>query len=155
MELILKETIDTLGQEGDIVKVKEGYGRNYLLPQGKAVPANEANRAALARNQAAIQARLDAKQQEAEQLAKKLTGITLTINQLAGTDERLFGSVTTADLAAELEELNISVDKRQILLAEPIKNLGEYTVAVKVGFQMTTDIQVRVTPEIEAETEEA
>ncbi|MBC8209340.1 MAG: 50S ribosomal protein L9 [Desulfobulbaceae bacterium] len=146
MELILKETLDNLGQEGEIVKVKPGYGRNYLLPQGKAVMANAANRSIFERNQAAILARIEGKRIVAEQLAKKLTGITITINQLAGTDERLFGSVTSADLSEKLAELNIVVDRKNILLTDPIKTLGDFTVPVKVGFQMTTDIQVSVTP---------
>ena len=146
MELILKETLDNLGQEGEIVKVKPGYGRNYLLPQGKAVMANAANRSIFERNQAAILARIEGKRIVAEHLAKKLTGITITINQLAGTDERLFGSVTSADLSEKLAELNIVVDRKNILLTDPIKTLGDFTVPVKVGFQMTTDIQVSVTP---------
>ncbi len=146
MELILKETLDNLGQEGQIVQVKDGYGRNYLLPRGKAVLASPANLAIFERNQAAIQARIEGKKIVAEQLAKKLTGITITINQLAGNDERLFGSVTSADLSEKLAELNIIVDRKNILLSEPIKTLGDFTVPVKVGFQMTTDIQVSVTP---------
>lgn len=145
MELILKETINTLGQEGDVVTVKPGYGRNYLLPQGKAVTADPENLAILARNRATIETRIEHQRQEAELLSKKLAGVTLEIQQLAGEDERLFGSVTTSDICEKLASLNISVDKKMILLAEPIKTLGETSIPVKVGFNLTTNILVKVT----------
>jgi large subunit ribosomal protein L9 len=144
MKLILKETINTLGQEGDVVTVKPGYGRNYLLPQGKAVIANTQNLAMLAQNRAAIEARIEQERKAAEILSKKLNGVTLEIQQLAGEDERLFGSVTSADICEKLTSLNINVDKKQILLPEPIKTLGETSVSVKVGFHLTTNILVKV-----------
>lgn len=150
MELILKETISTLGQEGTIVKVKPGYGRNFLLPQGKAVLATAQNKAILEQNLASIKAKLELERQQAESLSKKLAGITLTMVQLSGDDSRLFGSVTTSDIHEKLAEMDIQIDKRQIVLANPIKALGEYTVAIKVGFQMATDIIVKVAPSIEA-----
>lgn len=145
MELILKETINSLGREGDIVKVKPGYGRNYLLPQGKAVIATEDNKAALEQNRADIEARLADERKGAEAIAKKLAGISIEIKQLAGEDDRLFGSVTNADICQKLEELDINIDKRQIVLTDPIKTLGESTVPVKIGFDLVTDIQVKVT----------
>jgi large subunit ribosomal protein L9 len=144
MKLILKETINTLGQEGDVVTVKPGFGRNYLLPQGKAVIANPQNLAMLAQNRAAIEARIEQERKAAEILSKKLNGVTLEIQQLAGEDERLFGSVTAADICEKLASLNIIIDKKQILLPEPIKMLGETSVAIKVGFHLTTNILVRV-----------
>lgn len=144
MELILKETINALGQEGDIVKVKPGYGRNYLLPQGKAVIADQKNKAILQKNKAVIEAKIEQERKKAEALAKKLAGIKVKISQLVGEDERLFGSVTSADISEKLAELNIDIDKKHILLNEPIKNLGETTVPVKVGFHLVTDIQVIV-----------
>jgi large subunit ribosomal protein L9 len=144
MKLILKETITTLGQEGDIVTVKPGYGRNYLLPQGKAVVADPANLAILARNSAAIQARIEQQRKEAETLSKKLAGVVLEIKQLAGDDEKLFGSVTAADICEKLAALEIQVDKKQVLLAEPIKTLGETSVSIKAGFNLTTPILVKV-----------
>jgi large subunit ribosomal protein L9 len=98
MKLILKETINTLGQEGDVVTVKPGYGRNFLLPQGKAVMANAENLAILTHNRAAIEARIEQERKAAEALSKKLNGVTVEIQQLAGEDERLFGSVTSADI---------------------------------------------------------
>lgn len=144
MELILKETINSLGREGDIVKVKPGYGRNYLLPKGKAVVANAENKAILEENKAAIDARLAEERKSAETLAKKLAGISIEIAQLAGEDDRLFGSVTSADVCEKLAELKIKIDKKQIILTDPIKTLGETTVPVKVGFDITTDILVKV-----------
>jgi large subunit ribosomal protein L9 len=149
MELILKETISTLGQEGAIVKVKPGYGRNYLLPQGKAVLANAQNKTMLARNLATIKAKLELERQQAEDLSKKLAGITITIVQLSGTDSRLFGSVTSADIHQKLTEMDIVLDKKQILLADPIKTLGEFKVTIKAGFQLTTDVTVKIVPTIE------
>ncbi|MCP3931630.1 MAG: 50S ribosomal protein L9 [Bacteroidetes bacterium] len=144
MELILKETINSLGQEGDIVIVKPGYGRNYLLPKGKAVLANPANKAILKENRAAIEARVQSERKAAEAISKKLSGVTVEIEQLAGEDERLFGSVTNADISEKLAELKIDIDKRHILLKDPIKSLGDTQVAIKVGFSLTTEITVKV-----------
>ncbi len=146
MELILKETISSLGREGDVVTVKDGYGRNYLLPQGKAMLANKQNLAILARNRAAIEAKLEKEQKIAEKTAKKISALNIEIEQLAGDDERLFGSVTNADICEKLADLNVNLDKRQILLTDPIKTLGETKVQVKVGFQMTAEITVKVVP---------
>jgi len=146
MELILKETISSLGLEGDVVTVKPGYGRNYLLPQGKAVPATEHNLAILKQNRAAIEARRAEDQKQAEAIAKKITGLTVVIEQLAGMDDRLFGSVTAADICAKLAEINVSLDKKQLLLTEPIKTLGEVKIQVKVGFNVNAEFTVNVVP---------
>jgi large subunit ribosomal protein L9 len=146
MELILKETISSLGLEGDVVKVKAGYGRNYLLPQGKAVAATEENLTILEENKAAIEARRAKDQKAAEGIAKKISGLVVTIEQLAGDDKRLFGSVTNADVCTKLAEVDVQLDRRQILLNDPIKSLGEYQVTVKVGFNVTADITVNVVP---------
>lgn len=146
MELILKETISSLGQEGDVITVKAGYGRNYLLPQGKALLANRENLAIVEQNKAAIQARLEKEQKIAEKIAKKISSLDIVMEQLAGEDERLFGSVTNADICDKLAELNVKLDKRQIILPDPIKTLGETKVQVKVGFQVSTEITVKVKP---------
>ena len=146
MELILKATISTLGFEGDVVTVKDGFGRNYLLPQGKAVAATEAHLVELAENKAAIEARRAADQKSAEAIAKKIDGIEVVIEQLAGDDERLFGSVTNGDICAKLAELDVKLDKRQILLSDPIKRIGENKILVKVGFNVTAEISVNVVP---------
>ncbi len=146
MELILKETIDSLGREGDVVKVKPGYARNYLLPQGKAVQATRENIAALEQNKAEIQARLDAEHKKAEALFKKLADITLEYEELAGEDDKLFGSVSANDIYEKLLALNIEVEKRNIFLPEPIKTLGEKKITVKVGFDMEAEITINVLP---------
>lgn len=144
MELILKETINTLGQEGDVVTVKNGYGRNYLLPQGKAVLANSQNLSLLEKNRAAIAAKIAVETKIAEKLGKKIAGSTITIEQLVGDDERLFGSVTSGDIAAKLADLDINIDKKQILLVDPIKTLGENTITIKIGYDVTADVKVVV-----------
>ncbi len=146
MELILKEAISSLGLEGDVVTVKPGYGRNYLLPQGKAVQATAANLSLLEKDKAAIEARRAREQRQAEETAKKISGLTLVIEQLAGVDERLFGSVTTADICTKLAELDVELDKRQILLNEPVKTLGETKILVKVGFNVTAEFTLNVVP---------
>lgn len=146
MKLILKETISTLGFEGDVVTVKDGFGRNYLLPQGKAVAATDENLAILAENKAAIEARKAEDQKIADSIAKKITGLEIVIEQLAGEDDRLFGSVTSSDIVAKLNEVDVKLDKRQILLSDPIKTIGENKITVKVGFNVTAEITVNVVP---------
>ncbi len=153
MEVILKETIDTLGPEGSIVTVKPGYARNYLIPQKKAVAATKANRAILEQERRAIEARLAKQQQIADALAGKLSGITVEIARKAGEEDRLFGSVTSADIADKVKELGIEIKKKAILLSEPIKTLGETKVAVKTGFQTTSEITVQVVAEVAGDEE--
>jgi len=146
MEVILKETIETLGQEGEIVKVKPGYARNFLLPRKMAVLANDGNRAILEQERAAIEARRAKARQDSETLSKKLEGVTIVIEQRVGQEDRLFGSVTAADIAEKLKELDFDIDRRKILLDEPIKTAGEKQVNVKTGFQMSTAITVSIKP---------
>ena len=150
MELILKKTVETLGEEGDIVKVKPGYARNYLIPRKMAVLATKANLTLLEQEKAAIAARREKQRQEAEALSKKISGTIITIQHRVGEEEKLFGSVTAADITEKLLEMGIQVDKKNVLLAEPIKTLGEMIVPVKVGYQMTSEITVQVVP-LEAE----
>jgi len=146
MELILKKTVDNLGEEGDIVKVKSGYGRNFLIPKKLAVVANKANLALLEQEKAVIESSREKQRQEAESLSKKVSGTTITIQHRAGEEEKLFGSVTAADIAEKLAELDIQIDKKNILLAESIKTLGEVVVPIKVGYQMTSEITVTIVP---------
>jgi len=153
MELILKQTVDSLGEEGDIVKVKPGYARNYLIPQKLGVIADKANLAILEQEGASINARREKQNEAAEALSKKLSGTTVTIEQRVGEEDKLFGSVTSADIVKKLAELNIAVEKKKVLLPEPIKSLGETAVPIKVGYQMTTDIMVQVVPLEEKEEE--
>ena len=144
MELILKTTVETLGEEGDIVKVKPGYARNYLIPKKMAVLANKANLAQLEQEKATIEARREKQRKEAESLSKRVAGAVITIQHRVGEEDKLFGSVTAADISEKLAEMDIHIEKKNILLAEPLKTLGEFTVPVKVGYQMTSDITVQV-----------
>jgi ribosomal protein L9 len=147
MEIILKETIETLGQEGEIVKVKPGYARNFLIPKRKAVLLSKASLAQLEKEKQAIAARLAEHKKQAEGLVAQLAGQVVTLNKRVGEENRLFGSVTNTDIAAALQEAGITVDKRDVVLPEPIKMIGEYTVTVKAGYQINASIQVQVVPE--------
>ena len=151
MEVILNKTIDNLGLEGDRVNVKPGYARNYLIPQQMAMPVTKENLARLQHQKEAIAVRLEKEKQEAEALSAKLSGITVEIARRVGEEDRLFGSVTAADVAAKIEEMGTQVDKKSVVLGEPIKSLGESKVAIKVGYQLTTEITVKVVPEQEDE----
>jgi len=153
MELILKKTIDTLGEEGDVVKVKPGYGRNYLIPHGLAVNATSGNLATLEKQRTAIEARKTLIRSEAEKIAGKIAGTTLVIEQMVGEEDRLFGSVTAADIANGLDELGIKVDRKKIVLAEPIKSAGEFKVTIKIAYQVTAEIKVQVVPATTDDTE--
>ena len=146
MELILKKTVESLGEEGDIVKVKPGYARNYLIPKKMAVLANKANLTLLEQEKAAIEARREKQRQEAESLSKKISGANIIIAHRVGEEDKLFGSVTAADISEKLAEMDIHVEKKNILLSEPIKTLGEVIVPIKVGYQMTSDITVQIVP---------
>jgi large subunit ribosomal protein L9 len=146
MELILKETVDTLGEVGDIVKVKPGYARNYLLPRGIALTATKSNMAMLAQQKEAIESRKKEQRQEAEALADKIAGITVTINQRVGEEDRLYGSVTSADIAEKLKEQGIEIDRKKIVLDEPLKTLGQKIVPIKVGYQVTAELKVEIAP---------
>ena len=147
MEVILNKTIDNLGFEGDIVQVKPGYARNYLIPQKKAMAVTTQNMARLQQEKEAIKARLEREKKEADALAGKLNGVTIQIARRVGDENRLFGSVTTSDIATRLAETGITVERKAILLNDPIKTLGDTKVSIRVGFQMTAAITVQVVPE--------
>ena len=151
MEVILKKNVDNLGEEGDVVKVKAGYGRNYLLPRGGAILANTSNLANLEKERAAIEARKATIKNEAEGIAKKINGTTIVIEQRAGEEDKLFGSVTSGDIAAKLASLGIEIDRKKIQLDEPIKTLGEFMIKIKTGFKVSAEVKVQVTPLAEEE----
>ena len=153
MEVILKKTIDTLGREGEVVQVKPGYARNYLIPQNLAASVNKASLSRLQKEQEAIAKRLGDEKKSAEGLSSKLEDMVVSIARRVGDENRLFGSVNTADIAEKLAELGVSIDRRSIMLTEPIKSIGEFRIAIKVGYQMTTDITVQVIPEAADEKE--
>lgn len=154
MEIILKQTIDNLGLEGDIVTVKPGYARNYLIPQDKAEVVNKASLARLKHQQQAINARRETEKKFAKKITAKLESTVITISRRVGEGSRLFGSVSTKDIADKLAENDIIIDRRSILLADPIKNIGETKVSVKAGYQMSAALSVLVVPEGDVKTEE-
>ncbi|MBV5317706.1 MAG: 50S ribosomal protein L9 [Desulfobulbaceae bacterium] len=146
MEIILKETIETLGQEGEIVNVKPGYARNFLIPQQKAVLKDKASLTRLEKEKQAIAAKLAAQKNQADGLAAQLEGKVIIISKRVGDENRLFGSVTNNDVTSALDEAGVTVDKKFILLPDNIKTTGEYKVAIKTGYQTTAHILVQVVP---------
>ncbi len=147
MQVILRENIEKLGSRGDIVNVADGYARNYLLPRRLAVPATEANKKIVEQERQAHLRREARERGEAEELARLLAGVTVTIPQKAGEHDQLFGSVTAKDIAEALQQKNYVVDRRKIQLEEPIKQLGEYKVPVRLHKDVTAEILVQVVKE--------
>ncbi len=146
MEVILKETISSLGKAGDIVKVAPGYARNYLLPYGKAIMADPENVAQMERQRAAILERAAKELQELEALASQLDGVEVTLPARVGEEGKLYGSVTAMDIAKAVEEKGFALDKRKIQLAEPIRALGDYDVLVKLAPDLIATLKVHVVP---------
>jgi len=147
MDVILREDIDKLGTRGQVVHVAAGYARNFLLPKRLAVPATESNKK-IVEQERQSHLRKEAKQQsEAEDLGKMLTGVSVTISQKAGENDQLFGSVTAKDVADALEKKNFSIDRRKIQLDEPIKQLGEHKLPVRLHRNVTVEVTVNVVRE--------
>ena len=149
MEVILKEDVPQLGHRGDVVKVAEGYGRNYLLPRKLAILANAANKAVVEQMKASALRRSAREKGEAEQLAKQFDGLALHFVRRAGENDQLFGSVTSSDIAQELENRGFNVDRRKIEVGQAIKNLGEYTIHIKLHREVSVPVKVTVTKESE------
>ena len=149
MEVILKEDVEKLGHRGDVVKVAEGYGRNYLLPRKLAIEATSGNKKVIEDMKAASQRRVVREQADAEGLAKQLEAVTLTFLRRTGEGEHLFGSVTSSDIAAELEARGFTIDRRKIQLDEPIKMLGDAEVPLKLHRDVTAKLKVVVKREVE------
>ncbi|SRR5579883_452390 len=147
MEVILREDIDNLGTRGQVVKVAPGYARNFLLPKRLAVTATDANKKIVEQERQA-HLRKEAKfKSEAEDLAKLVNGVSITITQKAGENDQLFGSVTSKDIADALAAKNFTIERRKIQLDEPIKQLGEFKVPVKLHKDVTAEITVTVAKE--------
>lgn len=147
MKLILKRSMPNLGEAGDVVDVKAGYGRNYLVPQGFAYVASEANMKRIEEEQALAEERSRRDFLEARRRAAQLEGLTLTFRERAGDDGKLFGSVTAADIAAEAgstAELDFELDKKSVLLPDPLKDLGTSTVLVRLHTDVDVEIDVQV-----------
>ncbi|HET9409181.1 MAG TPA: 50S ribosomal protein L9 [Candidatus Sulfotelmatobacter sp.] len=151
MEVILKEDVAKLGSRGDVVKVAEGYGRNYLLPRKLAIQANEGNKAVIAQMKAAAVRRSAKEKAQSEELAKQFEGLSVSFTRRAGEHDQLFGSVTSGDLADALEKKGFNVDRRKIQLHEPLKTLGEFTIPVKLHKEVTAHLKVVIEKEAIAE----
>ena len=149
MEVILKEDVPKLGSRGDVVKVAEGYGRNYLLPRKLALEATQANRAVIEQMKAAAQRRFVRDKADAEGLAEQMKELTLVFHRKVGEQEHLFGSVTPGDIAEALEAKGFSVDRRKLHLEEPIKSLGEFNVSIRLHKEVTASLKVAVQKEAE------
>jgi large subunit ribosomal protein L9 len=147
MEVILREDIARVGNRGQVVKVADGYARNFLLPKRLAVAATDANRKIVEQERQA-HLRREAKQKgEAEDLSKLLNGVIVTIAQKAGENDQLFGSVTSKDVADALAAKNFTIDRRKVLMDEPIKQLGEFKVPVRLHKDVTAEVTVQVVKE--------
>jgi large subunit ribosomal protein L9 len=144
MEIILKETIPSLGKAGDIIKVANGYARNFLLPKGKAVFANRKNISQLERQQASILTKAAKEHDEFDALAAKLGELEISIPVRVGEKDRLYGSVTNLDIANAIESQGYSIDRKKIQMDEPIKALGEFVVPVKLSPDIRAAVKVNV-----------
>jgi large subunit ribosomal protein L9 len=147
IEIILREDIKTLGKAGEMVRVKPGYARNYLLPQGLAYEATEGNRKRIAAETRVRAARDQAERTEAEGVAGTLSGVTLTLTGKAGEEGKLFGSITSQDIAEALSRQGHPVDRRRIELEHPIKTIGSHTVRVRLHPEVHAELRVSVVAE--------
>jgi large subunit ribosomal protein L9 len=145
MKVILKENIETLGHIGDIVKVAPGYARNYLLPKGLVIEATTKNAKALEHAKRQMEYKKNKVLEQAKQFAARIEGLSFVLAHQAGEEGKLFGSVTNMEIADRLKAEGIDVDRKKILLADPIKHLGEFTVAIKVHPEVTANLKVNVT----------
>jgi large subunit ribosomal protein L9 len=147
MELILRDDVDKLGRRGDVVKVKDGYARNFLLPRGLGMPVNAANKAMVEKEKKAHEARLAKEKAEFESLAARIGGLRFVAPRKVGENEVLYGSVTAGDIADFLKAKGIEIDKRKVQLEEPIKHLGEHEVKVKLHPEVLASVRLLVTKE--------
>jgi len=147
MKVILREDVEKLGKAGDVVKVADGFGRNYLIPRQLAVPANVRNLKALEHDRRVIEARAKKSRKSAESLASRLSVVSITLPAKAGEEGRLFGAITSRDIAEALEKAGVPVDRKNVLLHDPIKQLGDYKVKIKAGSDLHPEISVSVVAE--------
>jgi len=147
MQVILREDIDKLGKIGDLVKVADGYARNFLVPQKKAIEATPDNVRSMEHAKKMVADRLRKLKKEAAAEADQIKGLAVTIKAKVGEEGKLFGSVTSMDIAEAAKARGVNIDKRKIALEEPIKRVGEYTVTVKLHADVTADLKVTVAAE--------
>ena len=151
MEVILKEDVANLGHRGDVVKVADGYGRNFLLPRKLALQATAANKAVIEQMKTAAVRRSATEKAQAEELVTKLEPVALSFTRKSGESGHLFGSVTSADIASELAAKGFEIDRRKIQLNEPLKALGNFDVAIRLHREVTAHIKVKVLGEAAAD----
>jgi large subunit ribosomal protein L9 len=147
MEVILREDVDKLGRRGEVVKVTEGYGRNFLLPRGLALVVNEANKAMIAKERKSHELRMAKEKAEFQAVADRINGIRFVAPRKVGENDILYGSVTSGDIADFLKGKGVEIDKRKVQLEEPIKKLGEHEVQVKLHPEVSARLKVLVTKE--------
>ncbi len=147
MKVILTQDIAGLGAIGDLITVKDGYGRNHLIPQGKALQATSQNMKILEHQKRQIREKLNKAKKEAEKLAARIEAVSCTVAKNAGEEDKLFGSVTSMDIEASLKLEGIEVDRKKILLPEPIKSLGIYTIPIKLHPEVTANLKLWVVKE--------
>lgn len=147
MQIILKANVKNVGQIGEIVTVKDGFARNYLIPKGLAVEANPRNLRSLEHEKRKIEEKARKEKANAENLTARISNLNLVIKAKAGEEEKLFGSITAIDISEALKKEGIDIDKRKILLEEPIKRLGSYTVHIKIHQNVTAKLDFTVVSE--------
>ncbi len=146
MEVILREHVENLGRRGDVVKVADGYARNFLLPRKLALRVNEQNRRQVERERKVAEARELQERQDAEAMATKLAAAEIVLARRVGENDALYGSVTSADIAEALAGQGFEIEKRRIVLAEPLKQVGEFEVTVKIHHDVPAHVKVKVVP---------
>jgi large subunit ribosomal protein L9 len=144
MKVVLLEDVPKLGKMGDLIQAKDGYARNYLLPKRLAVPANPENLKTLEHQKTLLKQKQNRVKRDAEKLAQKIERISCTISKPAGEEDKLFGSVTSLDIEESLNEEGLTIDRKKILLEEPIKTLGIYKVPIKLHPEVTAHIKIWV-----------
>jgi len=147
MKVILHEEVRNLGKIGEVVDVAEGYARNFLIPKKLAVEANVKNVRALEHERKKIEEKVKKIKSGAQQLSERVSALTLTLHAKAGEEEKLFGSITTMDIAEALKKEGIDIERKRILLDEPIKRLGSYSIHIKIHPELTTHLSVQVVAE--------
>jgi large subunit ribosomal protein L9 len=151
MEVILKEDVAKLGSRGDVIRVAEGYGRNFLLPRKLAIEASAGNKKVIDQMRAAAVRRSAKEKTQAEELSKQFDGLSVSFQRRSGENDQLFGSVTSGDIADALEKKSFDIDRRKIQLHEPLKTLGEFTIPVKLHKDVTAHLKVVIEKEAVAE----
>ena len=147
MEVILRQHVDNLGRRGEIVKVADGYARNYLLPRKLALPATAGNKQHVERERKILEVREAEERGQAQAVATRLSALTISISRRVGDTEQLYGSVTASDIADFLRDKGFEIDRRKLILPEPIKALGEFDVPLKLHREVTVPLKVHVVKE--------